>query len=187
MTWPGPGPKLDNYFRRIEDKKRNIQRSHLLVATVTLFILCWLPLNILNIAEDFDLPLRTWRYLLRIFSPFQLKINRYYYFSFFCFHLMSMSSTICNMLLYGWLNHNISSQSRIISGIKVRYRTFFNLNIKYTPKVKQINLINPTQGKAGLQEPRPRNILLFIYIIFHTSLGLKLHDFLDLLILLSVQ
>ena len=44
-----------------QDPGRNIQRSHHLVATVTLFILCWLPLNILNIAEDFNLPLRTWR------------------------------------------------------------------------------------------------------------------------------
>ena len=58
-------------FRRTEDKRRNIQRSHLLVATVTFFILCWLPMNILNIAEDFDLPLRTWRYTFN--SGYQLK------------------------------------------------------------------------------------------------------------------
>ena len=43
---------------------------------------------------------------------------RYYYFSFFCFHLVAMSSTICNMLVYGWLNENIASQSHIFRDIR---------------------------------------------------------------------
>ena len=43
---------------------------------------------------------------------------RFYYFSFFCFHLVSMSSTICNMLVYGWLNENIASQSVLARNIR---------------------------------------------------------------------
>ena len=38
-----------------------MRRSHLLIATVCLFVICWLPLNIINLAEDLDLPLKTWR------------------------------------------------------------------------------------------------------------------------------
>ena len=38
----------------------------------------------------------------------------YYYFSFFCFHLIAMTSTVCNMLLYGWLNDNISQHLGIL-------------------------------------------------------------------------
>ena len=37
---------------------------------------------------------------------------RLYYFSFFCAHLVAMSSTICNMILYGWLNENIATHVR---------------------------------------------------------------------------
>ena len=45
-------------------------------------------------------------------------LSRYYYFSFFCFHLLAMCSTICNMLVYGWLNENIASQSHIFRDIR---------------------------------------------------------------------
>ena len=75
-----------------------MRRTHILIVTVTLFVICWLPLNLLNLAEDLDLPLRFWSY---------------YHISFFSFHLLAMSSTICNMLLYGWLNQNISSHSQV--------------------------------------------------------------------------
>ena len=52
--------------RRLKDEKRNIRRSHLLITTVTLFVVCWLPLNILNLGEDLDLPLKSWRWVLFI-------------------------------------------------------------------------------------------------------------------------
>ena len=42
--------------------------------------------------------------------------------SFFCFHLISMSSTICNMLLYGWLNEDISSHSAVLKNIRIILR-----------------------------------------------------------------
>ena len=44
-----------------EKERRNVRRSHLLITTVILFVICWLPLNILNLGEDLDLPLQTWR------------------------------------------------------------------------------------------------------------------------------
>ena len=47
--------------RRIDEKRRHIRRSLVLVATLGLFVVCWLPVNILNLGEDLDLPLRSWR------------------------------------------------------------------------------------------------------------------------------
>ena len=47
---------------------------------------------------------------------------RLYFFSFFCFHLVAMCSTLCNMILYGWLNDNISShlaQIHVVASFKV--------------------------------------------------------------------
>ena len=58
---------LPNYFpycrsRLVTEKeRRNVRRSHLLITTVILFVICWLPLNILNLGEDLDMPLQTWR------------------------------------------------------------------------------------------------------------------------------
>ena len=33
-----------------------------LLATLALFVVCWLPLNILNLGEDLNMPLKNWRY-----------------------------------------------------------------------------------------------------------------------------
>ena len=108
-------------FRRVQDEKRNMRRSHLLLATVVLFVFCWLPLNILNLGEDLNMPLKSWRWEKIISEKTKFSFSfRFYYFSFFCFHLISMSSSICNMLLYGWLNENIASHSHILSHIKVK-------------------------------------------------------------------
>ena len=53
--------KLTLLRRRIAEKRRHIRRSLVLVATLALFVVCWLPVNILNLGEDLDLPLRSWR------------------------------------------------------------------------------------------------------------------------------
>ena len=53
--------KLPLLHRRIAEKRRHIRRSLVLVATLALFVVCWLPVNILNLGEDLDLPLRSWR------------------------------------------------------------------------------------------------------------------------------
>ena len=43
-----------------------MRRTRLLFSMVTIFVFCWLPLNILNLAEDLDLPLKTWRWVLTL-------------------------------------------------------------------------------------------------------------------------
>ena len=53
------------------------------------FIIGWLPVNILNILEDLKVPLACWPY---------------YYVLFFTFHVIAMLTTCCNPLFYGFLN-----------------------------------------------------------------------------------
>ena len=51
----------NNLCRRMMSERRNMRRTLLMLATLVLFIVCWLPLNILNLGEDLNMPLRSWR------------------------------------------------------------------------------------------------------------------------------
>ena len=48
--------------RQIQEKRRHVRRSVVLLATLALFVVCWFPLNILNLGEDLNMPLKNWRY-----------------------------------------------------------------------------------------------------------------------------
>ena len=58
--------------RRVKSARRNVRRTSLLLATLLLFIVCWLPLNILNLGEDLNMPLRSWRLGRNKLSEFHL-------------------------------------------------------------------------------------------------------------------
>ena len=75
--------------RRRAERARNRRRSGLLMSILVVFVLCWLPLNIINIAEDFDYSIHCWRW---------------YNITFLSCHAFAMSSTCYNPLLYWWLN-----------------------------------------------------------------------------------
>ena len=68
-------------------KFRNRRRRFVLFLMLLIFMICWLPINILNLMEDMAMPLNCWPY---------------YFFTFFCFHIFAMTSTCCNPVLYGW-------------------------------------------------------------------------------------
>ena len=59
------------------------------MSILVVFVLCWLPLNIINIAEDFDYSIHCWKW---------------YNITFLSCHAFAMSSTCYNPLLYWWLN-----------------------------------------------------------------------------------
>ena len=61
------------------------------MSILVVFVLCWLPLNIINIAEDFDYSIHCWKW---------------YNITFLSCHAFAMSSTCYNPLLYCSLNKN---------------------------------------------------------------------------------
>ena len=50
-----------NTVRRRMERARNRRRSGILMSILVVFVLCWLPLNIINLAEDFNFNIHCWR------------------------------------------------------------------------------------------------------------------------------
>merc|ERR1711884_925409 len=84
-----------NTMRRRAERARNRRRSGILMAILLVFVICWLPLNLINLAEDFNFNIHCWSW---------------YNFCFSCCHCFAMSSTCYNPLLYCWLNQNFSEE-----------------------------------------------------------------------------
>merc|ERR1712062_565309 len=75
--------------RRKALESTNRYKNVILLLMLLVFVIGWLPVNILNILEDLEVPLVCWPY---------------YYFLFFTFHVIAMTTTCCNPLFYGFLN-----------------------------------------------------------------------------------
>lgn len=88
-----PGSK--NSRREEADKERKRRTNRMLIAMVTIFGVSWLPLNIVNVINDFYSPVTDWSY------------NRV---CFFLTHCLAMSSTCYNPFLYAWLNENFRKE-----------------------------------------------------------------------------
>ena len=65
----------------------------MLIGMVVIFAICWLPLNVVHIAEEL-----------------YTKDFRHYKFFFLSTHVIAMSSTIYNPFLYSWLNDNFRKE-----------------------------------------------------------------------------
>lgn len=91
-----PGTKTS---RREELERERKQRTNrMLVAMVLIFGISWLPLNVVNIVEDFYDIQNQWSNLF-----------------FFMAHCLAMSSTCYNPFLYAWLNENFRKEFRQVS------------------------------------------------------------------------
>ena len=55
---------LRDQVRRRAERARDRRRSRLLLAVLAGFVVCWLPLNLINIAEDFSYNVHCWRWYL---------------------------------------------------------------------------------------------------------------------------
>jgi len=66
----------------------------MLVAMVTIFVVCWLPLNLLLMAREYS-DVGRWHY---------------YLLTFLITHVIAMSSTIYNPFLYAWMNDNFKKE-----------------------------------------------------------------------------
>uniref|UniRef100_A0A5S6QP94 G_PROTEIN_RECEP_F1_2 domain-containing protein n=1 Tax=Trichuris muris TaxID=70415 RepID=A0A5S6QP94_TRIMR len=86
--------KSDSALKR---KKRLLK---MLILMVSIFGLCWLPFNMLNL----------WRDL----SPGAIDAKSYFVFLFLLSHLIAMSASGWNPVLYAWMNDNFSREYRYI-------------------------------------------------------------------------
>ncbi|KAG5882218.1 hypothetical protein JTB14_012468 [Gonioctena quinquepunctata] len=88
-----PGSKNSRKEEADRDRKRRTNR--MLIAMVAVFLISWLPLNSINIVNDFYLQMQDWAF---------------YHLTFFVTHAIAMSSTCYNPFLYAWLNENFRKE-----------------------------------------------------------------------------
>lgn len=71
----------------------------MLIAMVAVFGISWLPLNVVNVLNDFYASTDEWKF---------------YNFLFFIAHSVAMSSTCYNPFLYAWLNDNFRKEFKLV-------------------------------------------------------------------------
>lgn len=77
------------------DKNRKRRTNQMLIAMVTIFGISWLPLNVINLCNDY--------YMYAIHY-------KYYFLIFFIVHVIAMSSTCYNPFIYAWMNENFRKE-----------------------------------------------------------------------------
>ena len=79
--------------------KRKKRTNKMLIAMVAIFVCCWLPLNIVHIISEYKGTVQDWKYFVLVF---------------FIAHVIAMSSTIYNPLLYAWMNENFKKEFKLV-------------------------------------------------------------------------
>ncbi|KAJ6643971.1 Neuropeptide Y receptor type 2 [Pseudolycoriella hygida] len=92
-----PGTKSTKKEEIERDRKKRTNR--MLIAMVAVFGLSWLPLNAVNVLNDFYLNTHEWKM---------------YNVLFFIAHSIAMSSTCYNPILYAWLNDNFRKEFKLV-------------------------------------------------------------------------
>ncbi|XP_055694449.1 prolactin-releasing peptide receptor-like [Lutzomyia longipalpis] len=88
-----PGSKTSK--REEADRDRKKRTNRMLISMVAVFAISWLPLNLVNIYNDFYSMEEEWQFTT---------------FLFFIAHSIAMSSTCYNPFLYAWLNENFRKE-----------------------------------------------------------------------------
>uniref|UniRef100_A0A1I8H754 G_PROTEIN_RECEP_F1_2 domain-containing protein n=1 Tax=Macrostomum lignano TaxID=282301 RepID=A0A1I8H754_9PLAT len=79
--------------REAQDVRRKRRTNRMLIAMVTIFVVCWIPLNLLWMLKDVN-----------------LVVEKNFHVPFFACHLLAMSSVMYNPFLYGWMNANFKAR-----------------------------------------------------------------------------
>lgn len=138
--------KNKNSKKKVNSEKvlrKKTTTNQMLVLMVGIFGVCWLPLNLINIFEDFNM---------------NLNEHTYYNLLFFTSHLVAMSSVIYNPFLYAWLNENFRKEFKhILPCLFVNISTHRELKnpknflSSFTRRKNDENLIN-NGGEKTVQE-----------------------------------
>ncbi|GFT12372.1 neuropeptide F receptor [Nephila pilipes] len=95
---------------RLKKELRRNNRATVVLSFISIVFACsWLPWNAFNIMADFD--------LLSKLPP------EHFYMAFVVCHLVAMSSSVTNPILYGWFNSNVRREIRRIR-IAVTHNVF---------------------------------------------------------------
>lgn len=102
--------------------RRKRRTNRMLIAMVTIFVLCWLMLNIVNVTVSYKKNYQYWYYYTLIF---------------FIAHVIAVSSTIYNPFLYAWMNDNFRKEFKqvlpcLFRGDRERYVNGSTTNTQYT-------------------------------------------------------
>lgn len=98
-----PGTKSAR--REEADREKKKRTNRMLIAMVTIFGICWFPLNLINVINDFG------------------SIGHYFHLLFFLAHCMAVSSTCYNPFLYAWLNENFRKEFKHVLPCALRNAT----------------------------------------------------------------
>ena len=136
-----PGTKSARREEADKEKKRRTNR--MLIAMVTIFGICWFPLNVINLTNDF------------------YELGEFFHLCFFLAHAMAVSSTCYNPFLYAWLNENFrkefkqmlpcmlrSSATRYCNGDEHTLDTLLH-STAITSPVKQLEPREPIAERIG--------------------------------------
>ncbi|CAH8832990.1 unnamed protein product [Trichobilharzia szidati] len=136
-TQIGSGTKTQ--MKEEREIKRKRRTNTMLIAMVVIFVICWIPLNILWMVMD----VHSEEHMNDVQS------SKNFSLIFFVCHLLAMSSAVYNPFLYAWMNNNFRKEfHRIVPCffLKPRYHsnqmTTQTLGAEYT--AVRINYLNST-------------------------------------------
>ena len=116
--------------------RRKRRTNKMLIAMVTIFVICWLPLNIVLLANEYIIDFSS----LPVFPLI-----------FFTSHVIAMSSTIYNPFLYAWMNDNFKKEFKLVLPCLFRGRNDRNVNGTYTEvthvDTKNASVVNKSPQK----------------------------------------
>lgn len=81
------------------EAKRKSRTNKMLIAMITIFVMCWIPINILWITSD----------ILKRYGT-QIKDEPYFTLIFSICHMFAMSSADYNVFIYAWMNVNFRTE-----------------------------------------------------------------------------
>ncbi|KAK2143436.1 hypothetical protein LSH36_840g01010 [Paralvinella palmiformis] len=118
--------------------RRKRRTNRMLIAMVSIFICCWLPLNVTHLTLDYNKAAANWKYFLLVF---------------FAAHVIAMSSTVYNPFLYAWMNENFKKEFKLVVPClfsRRRHRGSCTMNgtpSQYTTVETQNTLVNRSPPK----------------------------------------
>lgn len=97
--------------------RRKRRTNKMLIAMVTIFVICWLPLNLVLLISEYHSTFLS--------TPYHPLI-------FMIAHVIAMSSTIYNPFLYAWMNDNFKKEFKLVLPCLFRRGSSSNVNGNYT-------------------------------------------------------